>query len=52
MAKPVGFGDILLIALPSHAPRGHEQGDHGLRLWSGFLNERGNRDIRLYLWSL
>jgi mRNA interferase MazF len=25
MAKLVGFGDILLIALPSHAPRGHEQ---------------------------
>ena|SRR5438034_6951250 len=25
MAKPVGFGDILLIALPSHTPRAHEQ---------------------------
>jgi mRNA interferase MazF len=25
MAQLVGFGDILLIALPSHAPRGHEQ---------------------------
>ena len=25
MAKLVGFGDILLIALPTHAPRGHEQ---------------------------
>jgi mRNA interferase MazF len=25
MAQLVGFGDILLIALPTHAPRGHEQ---------------------------
>ena len=25
MAEPVSFGDILLIALPTHAPRGHEQ---------------------------
>ena len=29
MAKLVDFGDILLISLPSHAPRGHEQ--EGLR---------------------
>jgi mRNA interferase MazF len=25
MANLVGFGDILLISLPSHAPPGHEQ---------------------------
>lgn len=25
MAEPVSFGDILLIALPTHAPPGHEQ---------------------------
>jgi mRNA interferase MazF len=25
VAEPVSFGDILLIALPTHAPRGHEQ---------------------------
>jgi mRNA interferase MazF len=25
VAEPVSFGDILLIALPTHAPPGHEQ---------------------------
>ncbi len=27
--RPVQVGDVLLVALPEHAPRGHEQ--HGVR---------------------
>ena len=47
MADLVSFGDILLVTLPTHAPRGHEQ--EGLRpAIVDFLNEQGNRAFQLF----